>query len=575
MADKSFVKIKTDEKGFKDRLNNKDLKLIEDIPLTVEEQVSITEGEIIVDYKIIENVTFEEALIFEDLEVTYGLGFVDCEFKKGIVFKNFKVKKYSENFNYENNSLYFLGCKGKNLVLNLRTNLYRGLLIQRSEFDKLKLNAIQIGNGGLKIKGSKINSLCDISVLRSEGIVFSKSEMDGMVRFESIKSDVSFIKTEFKNNLNLWNVEVPFAFISNDSIYTNRVKILACNLKSISLHNDNFQRDFTLDIEDAHNKRVQGSLEELYVADCNFSEGFNLKTIGKSPISKLTLPITTRMKGLLKIEGFQIEETKISGFSDSFNLVFSNILFKHLNILDFSNSGILNFTNAKGSDESSFFLLNSDLGRTKFNNFSFNSFDNIQIKTSNIKEISTSNIIWFRPDQLNRVAGENTNYQELREIFRQIKQSLKQEGNIIDSLSFQAWEFKSYREELLSSNNYTTGDRLIMSASWTNDFGLDWTRTAIVILIMNLVFYYTILSSVVAFPLFSIYRPMVLNFMSLNLFWEEKQLFFQLFNPVRRFSNMYPESVSDAVYFLDITQRILLAVLIFQLVKAFRKFVNK
>lgn len=574
MIENSTVNIEISEKEFKDLLNvNKiNLKSANAQPYKVVEQLNLSKGEIAVSYKIIENVIFEEPVLFEGLEVAYGFGFVDCEFKKGIVFKNFQVTDYSKN-NFDNNSIYFLRCRGINLILDSSTELHRGLLIRDSTFNKMILKGVNIGNGGTRIKNSEIENFLDLKSLNSQGLLISNSVINGRIRMETVSSDISFIKSEFSNNIDMWNVTTPFSFISNDSKYIAKVKFTACNIKSISLHNDNFQRELKFETRDSHNNK-SGYLNELYVADSNFSEGFNIISTHKSTINKVTLPITASSKGIIIIEGFHIEETKISGFSEFFKMVFNNIIFKNLNVLDFSNSGFLNFSNCKGDSESSLFLLNSDLGPARFNNFSFKSFNNIQIKNSNLKEISTTNIEWFDQNQLNVTEEGFKNPQELREVYRQLKQSLRQDGNIIDSLTFQALEMKAYRKELLSSKNYSFGDRSIMIASWANDFGLDWIRTAVIIILMNLLFYLLLISSLYPYFQLNIYSPWFLN-RSLNILWVKKEIFFQLFNPVRKISLMYPSAISDWVYLLDISQRVLLAVLIFQMVRAFRKFVLK
>lgn len=572
MIENNTVKIEINEKGFIDRLNVGSPKSKNKAPLKVVEQVNISKGIVLVYHKIFEDITFEEPIIFENFNIAYGFGFINCEFKKGIVFRNFQVTDYTD-LNYENSNLFFHKCKGACLVLDSKTNLNRGLLINETTFEKVTFNEVKVGNGGIRIKNSNIKTLLELIKVNTQGFKISNSVISSRIRLETVSSDISFIKSEFSNNVDMWNVTTPFSFISNDSKYIAKVKFTACNFKSISLHNDNFQRELKFETQDSHNNK-SGFLNELYIADSNFSEGFNLISTIKSKINKLTLPITSSSKGILKLDGFNIEETKISGFSESFKMVFNNIIFKHLNVLDFSNSGFLIFSNCKGDLESSLFFINSDLGLARFNNFSFKSFNNIQIKTSSLKEISTSNIEWFDQNQLNVTEDSIKNPQELREVYRQLKQSLKQDGNIIDSLTFQALEMKAYREELLSSKNYSFGDRSIMIASWANDFGLNWIRTAAIIILMNLLFYVLLISSLCPYFQLSIYSPWFLN-RSLNLLWVKKEIFFQLLNPVRKISLMYPTQISDWVYFLDISQRILLAVLIFQMVRAFRKFVLK
>jgi hypothetical protein len=565
--------IKITEKDFWDRLKDPNLKVKNTQRLIITEKVHLDRASVDFDYRIIREVEFREEVIVEDLELKFGLGFANCTFHKSITIQKFRVEEYSQDF-YGNTSLFFNNCKGKAIVIRGNVHLHRAFLIENDcEFENLTISTnVSIGNGGIRIKNSNFLNLIEFIFIVSEGVTISDSNIDGVLRIESSKTDISFIKSTFKKDIKLWNTVIPFSFISNYCNYEDTVKFDACKIKGVSIHNDTFYREFSIKLHDPHNAKI-GSLEEVYFKEMNFIEGFILDGANEK-INKVTLPLTSSAKGYIKLEKLKIDETKLFGINENVKINFKNIEFNHLNMIDFTNLNEINFNRCRGSAESSLNMVDSDLGEMKLNSFSFKSFSVIQIDNISIYKMAISNVDWFEDSQL-KIAGELKELEiekSKREIYRQFKQALKSSGNILDSISFGAKELRSYRNELKLSDKYPWTERIIMLVNQSNNYGLSWWKPVWIIFLITLGFYILLL------PIFSdltycLCTTQICFEDTWNIFFSELDVFFQLFNPVRKFDSVYPKVSTDLMYLYDMIQRIILGVFIYQIIKAFRKYV--
>jgi len=341
------------------------------------------------------------------------------------------------------------------------------------------------------------------------------------------------------------------------------------------MQGDIFRKQFKIDLK--LKDGIHSYINEIYFTEMEVNERFILNG-GETNVTKLTIPFTTKFKGVIKFYNCTFLESNLSGVNEHAKLIFKKVEFKSLNINDFSNLNDMTFSNSGGTTGSSFNIIDSDLGQTKFNDFSFKSFDKIKVENAFFNNIVCSNIIWFDEKQIVNTTSTNDSkfHKNKRELYRQLKQALKSNGNIIDSLEFQAKELKSYRNELKKSKKYSFGDRLIMIVNMTNDYGLNWVKPTLIILLITLIF----------FPLLSVLKSDELLFSfsaksadikkTLHYLWIDNKLYIDLLNPARRVSDVYGiYGISNWIYWIDSVQRVFLGLFIFQIIKAFRKFVLK
>jgi hypothetical protein len=432
----------------------------------------------------------------------------------------------------------------------------------------------KIQNEGLRIQSSSVDF---IDVNNSEfDINLSNSKFDKL-RIESLLGNISLISNEFKGWLKFWNIECRISFTLNNNKFENTFDIEGSRINGLFIHGDTFDKKATLENRDVTGNNNKAYLNEIYITEAKFTEGFHCNGLGES-IEKITLPLTPSFQGLLKFEGWETKNVYISGVNQNLKLLFKRMFFGFFVINDFTNYSDMSFDKCKGDKESTFNLSDSDLGATKFNEFGFDSFGAIRIDNATLDKIKPTSNNWFEDKVLQIGNGTQTKQEEFkskREIYRQIKQALKNNGNQIDSLIFQAKELSAFRGEQKNSEKYDWTDRIIMLVSQSNDYGLNWGKPA------GIVFFVTLFLYVILLPYLSDKISYEIAFCpedfknagkafsaNLNVFW-------QLFNPIRQMKVTYGDDVNSGwIYFIDLLHRIFLGIMIFQIVKAFRKHVS-
>jgi len=549
----------------------------------VQDNVVINSSIVNWEHRIIKNIVFNKEVLIEEVDLKCGLSFEHCEFKEGIVFNKVIVSKYEESLFPHNGSLYFYECKSTKILVMNNSNIDRAICIHsNSDIDFFQIENSIIGNGGIRIKDSKINTEFDITASDIHSLAITNSVVDAKIRFETIKikSSLSFIKSKFNDWVKFWNIDTVFGIVFNENTFLDVVSIKASRIKhGLYIHGDSFNKEFLVELFDKNEKIQLSSLEKVFIEEAKFIDRFIID--GKNnEIDELKLPMTSKLQGVIKFNECVFKSSELSGVNEHVKLIFKKTVFKSLKIEDFSNLSDVTFSNSKGSADGVLEIIDSDLGNTKFNEFSFKSFKTITIVNAFLNKIISTNIIWFDDKQL-EVDRNSKNkgsefYRNKREIYRQIKQALRSEGNQIDSLTFQAREMQAFRNELKSSGkNYKRSDKVIMTVSRTNNFGLSWWKPTWIIILITFGFYLFML------PLFSneinytIARSW--NDVSKTLFelYNNFQVFWQLFNPTRRFTSTYGEIDSGWLQFLDLFQRMVLGIFIYQIITGFRRLTSK
>lgn len=526
------------------------------------------------EFRTIRNVTFEEIVKVSNVNIKSGLFFLNCNFKKGIQFINVKSKGFNPTINPDNSSLKFDNCISNFINISEDCFFERNVVFCNDcKIEKVNIQNTIIVNAGFSIKNSTIKYL-DIFNSIFE-VNFTNSSFLKPIRIKSLKGDIAFVSNEFAEWLRFRDIECDFSFTLNKNTFKDKFTIEGSKIKGIFIHGDTFEKKAVLENRDLSGENFETYLNEVYITEAKFIEGFAFNGLGKS-IEKITLPITPLLQGVLKFEGWLVDNTYISGVNQNLKILFKRISFRFFVINDFTNYSDISFDKCNGYDDCTFNLSDCDLGATKFNEFDFNTFIKLRFDNVTLDKIKPTNNKWFEDDALEIEIAEQTEtekYRRRREVYRQIKQALKSNGNQIDSLIFQAREMKAYRNEKKESGNYSLGDKIIMSVSQTNNYGLDWMKP------LGFIFFITLGFYIIALPLFSnklIYCT--------NCYWDGKLfiseiyerfgVYWQLLNPTRKFESTYGKFENGWLYALDLLHRIILGILIFQTIKAFRKFIS-
>jgi hypothetical protein len=544
----------------------------------------IIDFEVIIDNTIIDwqfreirNIVFNKKVVVRDVEINSGLLFINCEFINGIIFHRVTSTNYSSVYNSKNSSVLFSNCIASIIIFETSCFFARKITLENNSriLEKIDLKLTKIVNGGFSIKESTINFI-DISNSEFD-INFSSSTFLKPLRVESLNGNVTLISNEFSGWLRFWNVECNFSFTLNKNTFKDKFNIEGSRIKNLAIHGDIFEKKGEFENRDLTQNSLETYLNEIYITEAKFTEGFDFNGLSKS-IEKITLPITPEFVGVLKFVGWEVDHTYISGINQNLKLLFKNMSFRFFVINDFTNYSDISFDKCKGCGDSILNLSNCDLGSTKFNEFAFNSFIIIKIDNATLDKINPTSSSWFEDEAL--VIGDGTQikqeeFKRKREIYRQIKQALKNNGNQIDSLIFQAREMSSYRNELKNSKDYKWTDRIVMSVSRSNDYGLNWGKPFFIILGVTIIAYLIILPSISDTIGYTIAK----NCADINNTFTEiinnSKVFWQLFNPIRQVKLTFGDNVESGwIYFLDLMHRIFLGIMIFQIIKAFRKHVS-
>lgn len=569
---------------FYERLKNKTLS--QSSNYRMDKSIIFDNSKIVWESRTIHNFIFDELVTVVDVDIQFGLHFVNCQFKKGIVFKNVKntLKTASEE-DLEGGGICFSNCQSEFILFGNACDIERGISIKaKCDIKKIQIIDSKARNRGLKISKSTISNLLGITACNLE-LHIDNSEINTL-RVESNNGNISLIKSKFTDWAKFWNIECPNNFTLNYNVFENTFDIKASRVKGLFIHGDTFQRKGHFENRDDSGNGHLTFLNEIYITDANFVESFEFDGMGKN-LKKVTLPFSSTFNGVLKIYNWNINEVLISGINQNLKLIFSKNNFKRIVLNDFSNFGTINFDECKSDNinfktdedpDSSIIISNTSLGNTRFSEFDFNSFNFINILNASFEGIEASNVKWFSDEKLqinSQIPVDEIGFRRKRELYRQIKQTLRSKGNQIDSLIFQSREMRAYRDELRNSKNYSCGDRIIMTVNQTNDYGVNWTKPFLLIILITFITY------VICLPLFSEKMDYHLcgKFIAFDVFWKEfgQKLpsLAQMFNPARNFLITYGTNASISLYFIDLLHRVVLGILIFQLISSFRRLSNK
>ncbi|MFD2943272.1 hypothetical protein [Flavobacterium notoginsengisoli] len=546
-----------------------------DLDITIDYEIILDQSVINWNRRTIKGIIFKEKVLIKDAEINFGFLFIDCRFEKGIRFNNVKASGFDGAYKY---SIEFENCHSASFVIENKSILTRNIFINKCQIEKIIISETAADNDAIAIHDSTVSFL---HILNSKSnLNLRQSVFNKQVRFDSIAGDFSFYGNEFNKDIEFWDIECYSSFSSIHNVYKEEFEISASRIKKLSLFGDHFLKKSELenrDISVRSAEPVKSFIKEIYISETNFTQGFDFNGLGEK-LERLEIKSNPELKGVLKFEGWEIDNVLITGVNQNLKLLFKRVSFRFFVINDFTNYTDISFDKCRGYDGSTLNLSDCDLGSTRFNEFDFNSFVELRFDNVTLDKIRPANNRWFDDVKLKiEVAGQTVEerFKRKREVYKQLKHALKNNGNQIDSLFFQAREMQAYRDELRHSRKYGNGDKIIMTFSKFNDYGLNWIKPVKIVLIVTFLLYLLILPGISDKILFSFSCDADDLKNTYEIFIANFKVLWSLFNPARRTDLAYGKTIqTDWIYFLDLLHRIFLAVMIFQIIKAFRKHVS-
>jgi hypothetical protein len=529
-------------------------------------------------FKLVKKVVFQKDVSFKGTSLNSGIRFVDCEFKKSLLFDKCSASDFDQDIPFEKYNIQFENCEINQLTF-MYSDIEQGVRISRnSTIRSLNIEVLNISKGSLLFDGVTIEEYFQVKNIKIE-------EAHGSL---DIKNTTAKIHTQMSNiNVSNFNIR-KCSFISDFSFNSSVVNIInvrttkflddvhiSRNRINESLIIDNCEFDKSIHIS---NSGGNAKLNELYISGTNFVNSLYFE--GNNNITQ-KVAIHFSEKGAIQFASCLINDLELKGQNLNSFAVFYYCQFGHLYFNHLLNFGNISFISCRANPEfkdSSVDLYNSTIGKTQFNNFDFNSFQKTVINDSHVQDILTNGVNWFEDTKLEvGTTDDKSLYRKKREIYRQLKYASDKQGDRIQYLEFKARELKAFRNYVKTNNRSKfDNDRIVLRAAETNDYGLNWKKAFWQFLLITLGFYPLIVISASTaltwLPASSI-EDVILTLKEL---WENAKILPQLINPARVLQRMFPEN-SDfglGLYVWDGLHRLLLAFYIFQIVSAFRKYVK-
>lgn len=532
---------------------------------------------------VVKNCVFKNHVYFENVDLKYGINFINCKFEKVLSFENCRANQYDQVYNYYGYHIEFYNTEIKDLSFIGNNQIDRGVKIyNKSLIGNLEVRSLISNNGSFSILNSTVETRFDISQGRFFSIdVRENSLLKSKVRFENVMSgSITFTESLFEKDIHIWAGQVG-SFTFNDGVFNDDLNIKAVPIRgSLSIIGAQFKKTVEFTLNDTTNEKI-GSFNNVYIKSNKFGEQLIIDG-ANTPINDFSVDFSKQLEGSIYINSCKILTTKLSGDNYSGNLVFNNCCFNKFSFDLLYNYSTISLISVGSFDEKpEFAIINSNLGKTHFFNINFNTFDSIIISNSILTEIVTANIKWFEPEIINSIGLPSAfEYSEKREIYRQLKYTLEKQGDRINSLRFKSLEMKAYKQESFAKCKWYlrlfSNDRFILCLGETNNFGLNWWKPVLLLLGFCLLFYFLIVVGISEKLDYCFYFNLNSLKNTVNEFCKFSYTFPQLLNPIHDIDKIYKKDYNFGfgVYILDYTLKLFIAFFIYQIISAFRKFMK-
>lgn len=551
------------------------------------------------------NFKFEDSVWFEFVNLGEGLILYSCFLEKGLYVISCKalVRNFGTSLR-ENVSVAIYG--GYYSAISLKDNILPyGLNIKGFDEENLKIRRFESWSshseyGGFYFEFVSVESQFDITggILKNTGLRLHNCEIEASVRINSLRANsLSFTgrKSIYGEDIQIWSGSSN-SITFNNGTFTSEVKATAVRgVNSLSVHGSVFEDKFIFERKDNNGEVVNVSLpDKIFIQDCSFNNGFEFIG-GKSKANLLQINFSERSSGVIDIQETFFQEVTLKGNNFNNSVFLRGCSYDKLTFQHFFNKSQLSFSNnnphLNDGIPKELKIEHSNLGNTEFYDFDFSIYPIVRVIDSRMDNIFAFGVEWFREKQL-YVDEEETSKMKIlsqkREIYRQLKLAAEKQSDRITSLFFKAREIQLHQKVLKNKkkpplsgiadkiNNWfeKCSDLASISLGYTNNHGQNWIYPLLWIIGITLAFFpFLMILSDPAITFAWDWSPEGWNLFC-KKFGEHSHAIPQLFNPARRLSDLFGNTDSFMLHFLDSFHRIVLAFFIFQIVSAFRKFVK-
>lgn len=556
------------------------------------------------DYKF-EIITFRDCVFgrdidFNSIDLKAGCRFLNCTFEREVTFTNCRTSDISRTSanNTFITSLLFSNCTIKDSLEIDECLLKKGAFLSGCNISHFGIHQTNITDGGIKIFHSTIDYMRFNGCILKKQMLISGSQLNSdVVMYGLSMKDLRIIKSTFGQDCRIDGSKFSDGIYLSYSLFkgildvTKEVSVTTLSFLS-SIFDDtvhivpaNQMKEYNISLKDSEFNN------SLYVGTER-----PLKQVPKT--ANIRIDISSKLKGDLFFRNIQIGLLHLSGYNTTANLNFYGLQVKVLEIESLINTAGLILSGLSASREkwfingisytaSEFTIKDSNLGKTQFFQCDLNSFDQVRIRNVILTEISSSLVKWFNKDQLivspisrARLPSKTDRVMDAeikRDIFRQLKLAMEKQADRPQALIFHQWEMEYYRSYINYIDSRNWKDKIVLTASQTNDFGQNWIKALL---------YGFLCTYLVYLPIGFLYADKMIPECYCGMVRYERiirsvvidyfGIYCQLLNPAHVLSRIMDTSnIGGIVHFLDFLHRIVTSFFIFQVVSAFRKYVNR
>lgn len=577
-------------------------------------------------FTVFNKIKFKGLVDFQNVNLSIGIKFIDCDFFDKVTLFNISANGYDDKLNQDSQSIVFENCTFRNTVQlhNNEAIIERSILFKDCNFEMgIEIEYILISEGSLTIKNCSINNRLDIfDIFVKSDISFVDNKINSFVRIENVKcSSITILGNNiFNERVLVFGGVLERGIYVNDGFFKKEVEIRLASSKidGLTIIGTEFEKSFSVDYHSGKSNPSIG-LSKFYFANSKFKNGIYIN--GKEDIftdnpkvEKIEIPISGELTGDIVFSNLDIGILEITGYNTSANVLLNDLYINQIKIKGLLNDSGLVMSRIKASQldwtyqddlqlrrENAIYISDTNFGKAQFFQVDFSSFETVSFHNNIIIDISTSLVNWFKHDQLDqgkksssvqiyneavkskdkqRIVGALksvvASYSSKQDTYRQLKLISQRQGDMPLALEFQRHEMNYYRKIITIKKPHRIYEFLILWSNQSNDFGQNWLKAFVLLLLFSLVSYLPIgllISNQLDFTMFATsFSDIALNLKI--LFYDNIKIWIVLLNPVHRISDLNEKinNYSDWIYFWDLLSRVIVSYFIFQMISAFRKF---
>ncbi|MES2616796.1 MAG: hypothetical protein V4613_02900 [Bacteroidota bacterium] len=447
------------------------------------------------------------------------------------------------------------------------------------------------------------SKLC--SILRNPTAKFIKDEYGG----ESLYIDGYTIEDENLILDDTITVHLPLIFNACTFKSVNPIFIsgLICNESltfegctisdNILFHSGTFKKEVVLKYIHAKNIDFNGgtfekisisgyNINQVRISGAKFESLFIGEYLKYDNISKLIISLEEDKTGDIFAYDQSFDKLSIHGINKGKKIRFERLKCNDISLSNFKNEGSLNFYGIEpkdfDSDQKYIQIINSNLDKAEFYRTSFSQYKELIIIDSFITDALFIGCKWsnniralygpgYPTFEDSLISGRKTSPKEIvaiKEAYRQLKISMSKHSDKIQELKFYSEELNFHNKTLTWGKPWENEfwDKLILCWSkFFSDYGQSFIKPLFWLLIVHfMLFIIALLSGGLS--------PLSISFCNATAdgFREAFEKFFIYINPLRNFEI----SFSGYLVILDFTMRIWSSYMIYNLIRASRRFIS-